>query len=267
MLDVATGSGGMIRYLVDHLKGYDEAIGIDVDDANASEFHDKFADEPRIRFETMDALAMAYPPGSFDIVSMAHSLCEFTDADRIKLLQAMVRLIRAGGAFIISDSPRDQTSEPEMTHVLLHDWWSEVDAHNGVLHEPFQRRVELISQFEALNLVNLRLFDVPATYEDPFDATQLTLIDGVIDRSLEKVADAPTLAARGNELRERMHRLGFRLSTALVAFGEIAPAESAHDGVDRVFVSPTGADKPALLQHMSRRPVVCVEVRDDAIEP
>jgi hypothetical protein len=33
----------------------------------------------------------------------------------------------------------------------------------------------------------------------------------------------PALAARGIELRERMHRVGFRLSTAQVAIGEIRP--------------------------------------------
>jgi Methyltransferase domain len=214
----------MVRFLIDHLKDHDEVIGIDRDDTVASEFRDQFSDDPRIRFETMDALEMSFRAASFDIVSLAHGLCGFSDADRVKLLRSMVRLTSARGAIIISDTPRDQATEPQMTHVLLHDWWSDVDAHNGVLHRPFQNGAELVALFEALDLVNLRLFDVPDTQDDAFDAAQLANIDGVIDWSLGRVADAPTLAARGNELRERMHQVGFRLGTALVAFGEIRHA-------------------------------------------
>jgi SAM-dependent methyltransferase len=226
MLDVATGSGRMVRFLVDRLKAYDEVIAIDRDEAVASDFDGRFADDRDVRFERMDALEMSFPAGSFDIVSMSHALCEFADADRATLLQAIRRLARAGGAIIISDTPRDQATKPELTHVLLHDWWSDVDAHNGVLHRPFQSRAELVAQFEVLDLINLRLFDVPDTPGDPFDPDQLAWIDGVIDTSLARVTDEPAIAARGTELRERMHRIGFRLATAQVAMGEIGRAHS-----------------------------------------
>jgi SAM-dependent methyltransferase len=223
MLDVATGSGNFVSFLVNRLRAYDEVVAVDLDDADVSEFEARFVDLPRIRFETMDALAMSFPAESFDVVSISHALCEFDDADRATLLQSIRRLTKAGGAIVICDTPRDPPTEPELTHILLHDWWSEVDAHNGVLHRPFQTRADLIALVEALNLLNLRLFDVPSDQDDPFDQTQLTWIDGVIDDSLKRVTNDPALAARGIELRERMHRVGFRLSTAQVAIGEIRP--------------------------------------------
>ena len=164
---------------------------------------------------------MGYPEKAFDTVSISHALCEFDDGDRTALLRIMRRLIRPGGVLIVSDTPRDQKTEPELTHVLLHDWWSDVDAHNGVLHRPFRARVELVAQVEVLELRSLRLFDVPDSPGDPHDPAQIAWIDGVIDTSLRRVADETALHARGIELRERMHRVGFRLSTAQVAIGEV----------------------------------------------
>jgi SAM-dependent methyltransferase len=221
MLDVATGSGRMVRFLIDRFRGYDEVVAIDRDGAVASDFAGRFIDDHDIRFETMDALDLSFAPGSFDLASMSHALCEFTDADRPTVLQAIRRLVRTAGALIISDTPRDQATDPEMTHVLLHDWWSDVDAHEGITHRPFRSRAEIVADLEALNLHDLRLFDVPDAPGDPFDPDQLAWIDGVIDASLARVDDEPRLAARGMELRERMYRVGFRVATAQVAFGEI----------------------------------------------
>ena len=222
MLDVATGSGMMVRFLVDRLAGYDEVVGIDRDATVAPAFAERFPDDPRIRFETMDALEMSFPAGSFDTVSMSHGLCEFTDSGRVAVLHAIRRVTRPGGAMIINDSPRDQPTEAQLTHVLLHDWWSDVDAHTGVVHLPFQTRTDLVAQLEALDLENLRLFDVPDDPRDPLDPEQLSWIDGVIDASLERVIDEPALTARGVELRERMHRVGFSLATAQLAVGHVA---------------------------------------------
>jgi ubiquinone/menaquinone biosynthesis C-methylase UbiE len=223
MLDVATGDGNMVRYLIDRLKSYDDVVGIDTDDSFASEFADKFVDEPRVRFERMDALTMSFPHESFDTVSMAHALCMFDDAGRAMLLQQMRRMARAGGAIIISDTPRDEVTEPELTHVLLHDWWSAEDIHNGALHRPFQSRADLITHFESLNLRNRRFFDVADEQRDPFDSVQLARIDKVIDWSLGRVKDDAALTARGTELRERMHGVGFLIANALVVVGEVGP--------------------------------------------
>jgi hypothetical protein len=61
---------------------------------------------------------------------------------------------------------------------------------------------------------------VPDTPGDPHDPAVLSWIDGVIDTSLARVDGDLALTARGHDLRERMHRVGFRISTAQVALGE-----------------------------------------------
>jgi SAM-dependent methyltransferase len=220
MLDVASGSGRMVRFLIDRLGGHDEVLAIDRDDTVASDFRAGFPDETRIRFETMDALAMPFAPGAFDLVSMSHALCEFDDHDRAGLLRGLRQLVEPDGALVVSETFRDQPTEAEMTHVLLHDWWGDVDAHEGIVHRPFQTRAQLEAQFEALGFGRLRRFDVPDTPGDPDDPAALDWIDGVIDRSMSRVSGERALESRGIELRKRMHRVGFRIATALVFLGE-----------------------------------------------
>ena len=222
MLDVATGGGRMVRFLIDRLGGHGEVLAIDRDDTVAADFRAGFPDEPRIRFETIDALAMPFAAGAFDLVSMSHALCEFDDRERTDLLRQMGRLIEPDGALVVSETFRDQATEPEMTHVRLHDWWGDVDAHDGIVHRPFQTRAELEVQFQALGFHRLRLFDVPDTPGDPHDPAVLDWIDGVIDGSMSRVSGERALESRGVELRKRMHRVGFRIATALVFLGDVS---------------------------------------------
>jgi ubiquinone/menaquinone biosynthesis C-methylase UbiE len=220
MLDVASGGGRMVRFLIDRLGGHDEVLAIDRDATVASDFRAGFPDQPRIRFETMDALAMPFEAGAFDVVSMSHALCEFSDRDRTVLLRRLRQLVEPDGALVVSESFRDQGTEPEMTHILLHDWWGDVDAHEGIVHRPFQTRAQLEAQFQALGFRRLRLFEVPDTPGDPHDPAVLEWIDGVIDRSMSRVSGERALESRGIALRKRMHRVGFRIATALVFLGE-----------------------------------------------
>jgi SAM-dependent methyltransferase len=219
MLDVATGSGRMARYVLDRLAGHGEVIGIDRDETVEPDFRATFEAEPEVRFVAMDALDLSFPAGSFDVVTMSHALCAFDDDDRDRLLRSLVDVLTADGVLIVSETYRDQAAEPERTHVLLHDWWGEVDAHEGILHRPFQTRAELRARMEALPFRSLRYSEVAEEPSDPLARSTLEWIDGVNDAALARAAGQPALLERGAELRDRMHRVGFRIARAQVALG------------------------------------------------
>jgi len=101
ILDVATGNGGFIHFLLDGLKDYTEIIGIDIKERAAEAFNKAFNEKPNIRFQVGDALHMEYPSASFDTVCMANSLHHFNDPQAV--LSEMDRLLRSGG---ISSLPR-----------------------------------------------------------------------------------------------------------------------------------------------------------------
>jgi hypothetical protein len=61
VLDVATGDGAFIRFLLDGLRDHGEIVGIDSNGARAEAFTEALGDRPGVRFVPMDARALAFP--------------------------------------------------------------------------------------------------------------------------------------------------------------------------------------------------------------
>jgi len=62
MLDVATGSGGFIHFLLAGLRDYTEIIGVDASPRTADAFAAAFKDHPAIHFIQMDAHNLEFAP-------------------------------------------------------------------------------------------------------------------------------------------------------------------------------------------------------------
>jgi SAM-dependent methyltransferase len=217
VLDVATGDGSFIDYLVPRLASVESVVGIDSDPMRRSEFRSRFRDRRRAACRTMDARRITFPPASFDTASIAHSLCEF-EAPQI-VLDEILRVLRPGGRLVVCDSYRDQLDEPQRTFVVLHDWWCDVDAIDGRVHFPFRSRADLASLVARPGLDELHLFDVSDPSDNAFDAELLERLDDLVDRFMARAASVPELVDRGRALQRRMRRLGCQRPTALVAVG------------------------------------------------
>ncbi len=224
VLDVATGDGAFIRFLLDGLRDHGEIVGIDTDGARAGPFADAFGDRPDVRFERMDAYALAVPDASFDTVCISNSLHHFVDP--LPVLAEMRRVLRSGGRLVINEMYRDGQSEAQMTHVLLHHWLAAVNMLHGDIHrETYRRetyrRAELVGVLEGLGLSDLRLVDIADPDQDPCDPATLADLEAVIDRYLALADGSPDLIARGEMLRTRLRAVGVRDATQLVAVGRV----------------------------------------------
>jgi SAM-dependent methyltransferase len=81
VLDVATGTGGFVRFLLDGLRDHAEIVGIDTNAERAAAFSAAYGDTPDIRFEQMDAHHLGFLDHSFDTVCISNSLHHFADPD------------------------------------------------------------------------------------------------------------------------------------------------------------------------------------------
>lgn len=217
VLDVATGSGSFIHFLLEGLKDYREIIGIDNNDRATAAFSEAFKDKPNIHFEKMDALHLDAPKASFDTVCIANSLHHFDQP--LAVLAEMLRVLRPGGQLIVSEMYRDRQSETQMTHVLLHHWWGAVDRINGVVHNETYTRGELVELVTSLNLKELALFDLEDTTDDPKDPQILAQLDPVFERTIQRANGYPELQKQGKALRKRVMQVGFHSATKLLGHG------------------------------------------------
>jgi ubiquinone/menaquinone biosynthesis C-methylase UbiE len=217
VLDVATGGGGFIHFLLEGLKDYTEIIGVDNNERAQAAFEEAFKDKPNIRFQWMDAHHLDFDSDSFDLVCISNSLHHFDDPQSV--LSQMERILRPGGHLLVSEMYRDGQTETQMTHVHLHHWWAAVDTVNGVTHRETYRRDELVGLVSALGLKDVAQYDMSDLSEDPKSPEISAELNPVFERYIGRAEGHPDLQSRGEALRQRVAEIGFHSATKLVVIG------------------------------------------------
>lgn len=220
ILDVATGTGGFIQALMETLHSYTEIIGIDTSERYAAAFAEAFAEKP-VRFMNMDAAHLDFSDEHFDMVCVANSLHHLEKPEAV--LAEMLRVLRPGGWFVISEMYRDEQSEAQLTHVLMHDWWGAVDTAGGVTHRETYPRQAIVEIAQSVGLARWDFYDIAYLDEDPHAPEVVQHLNGVIDRYVQRAEGLPgqeALQQRGEELRLRVQAHGFHGATSLLALGK-----------------------------------------------
>ena len=223
VLDVATGTGGFVEFLLDGLRSHGEVVGIDANVDRAEAFEKALGNRPGVRFESMDAHHLAFADGSFDTACISNSLHHFEDP--LPILAEMLRVLRPGGHLVVNEMYRDGQSATQLTHVLLHHWWAAVGRATGEVHRETYERADIVAIVEDLGLADLRLWDLEDPSEDPHDPATLADLEAAIDRFLERAGGIPDatlrddLRAQGEELRARLRTVGVTSATQLVLIG------------------------------------------------
>ena len=220
ILDVATGSGGFITFLLDNIGDFCEITGIDnslrpLDAARNAFLRDN------IHFLQMDAAQMEFPDQHFDTVCISNSLHHMEDLPAV--LNEMGRVCKPGGQFIVSEMYRDGQTETQQTHVDLHHWWAAVDTAEGIHHRETYTRRELVEITEKIGLKSVDYFDLKYLEANPKDAQLIQELDGIIDRYIQRlrgIAGGVELHQRGEILRRRLHEVGFHGATSLLVIGK-----------------------------------------------
>jgi len=219
ILDVATGGGGFIHFLLDGLGDVAEIVGVDNNERAETGFKETFKENPNVHFQRMDAHHLDFPDSSFDLVSISNSLHHL---DPRPVLSEMQRVLRPGGHILVSEMFCDNQTETQMTHVLLHHWWAAVDRVNGVLHRETHTRQQLLDLVAPLELTGLTTYDLCDLSENPHDPAIMQELAPVFERYIQRADGHPELQARGTELRQRVEKVGFHSATTLVVIGRKA---------------------------------------------
>jgi SAM-dependent methyltransferase len=217
VLDVATGTGGFVGTMLECLASVGEIVGIDANPARGDAFRTALADRPRVRFEVMDANALAFADGWFDLVAVSNSLHHFPDPAPV--LAEMLRVLRPGGWFVVNEMYRDGQTPQQETHVLMHHWWAAVNTLRGEVHRETYERAGILAILAGLGLADPRVADLADLESDPLEPAALADLDPAIDQYLELAAGHADLVARGLVLRERLHSVGVHGATQLLAVG------------------------------------------------
>ena len=117
----------------------------------------------------------------------------------------------------------DLQTETQTSHVMLHHWWAAVDRLNNTFHSETYTREKIIEKVSWLGLVNTIAVDINNDEEDPQDPELLEELDGVIDRYITKAENYPDLKKTGEDLRKRIHTVGFQSASSLLLIAKKPP--------------------------------------------
>ena len=219
VLDVATGGGNFIHFLLEGLQDYTDIIGVDNNERAAATFTEAFKENPKVKFQMMDAQKLDFDDSSFDLVCISNSLHHL---DPVPVLREMKRVLRPNRLLLVSEMYRDGQTETQMTHVHLHHWWAAVDTVNGIVHRETYTRQGLLDLVSELNLKDLATFDLYDLSEDPKSPDIITELEPVFERYIQRADGHPELQTRGKELKKRVKEIGFHSATTLVVMGKNA---------------------------------------------
>jgi len=225
VLDVATGSGSFIGYLAESFKTYESFTGIDNREEPLEAARKAFAGEPlsairRASFQRADAVDLPFPDCSFDTVAIANSLHHLSEVDLA--LVEVLRALKPGGLCVVREMHRDNPTPPQLTHVLMHDWWGEVNTRQGQFHRPSFTRAEIQGILGRLALPGMEVLDLPGDKRDPKDKKTL---DFLCERNLElaesmkEEEDYGDFKTKALELNRRAREYGFLPADAVGALG------------------------------------------------
>src|SRR4030042_7175323 len=111
VLDVATGGGGFVNFLMENLKDYLEITGIDCNEKPLDAARKSYS-QANIHFIRMDAARIDFPDGRFDTVCISNSLHHMSDLPRV--LPEMKRVGKPGGHIIIAEMYQDGQCETQL---------------------------------------------------------------------------------------------------------------------------------------------------------
>lgn len=186
VLDVGTGYGTFIQTLIGCGAVFDSVIGID-SNLRAIEGAREQVDghEGRITFCQMDSEALDYQDEQFDTVSIGNTLHHLSHPD-IVLLE-MLRVLKRGGRFIISEMISDGLPADQQVYRDLHHLLGDLDMMSGKTHRHTPSRSEVQRVCADIGLVDIK--EMFMEYPDPLTTEQLDQLLQFVAARIENVAD------------------------------------------------------------------------------
>lgn len=220
ILDVASGPGRSTAGLLHSTGGNGWAVACDNDGDILQRGAESTLETGNISPICADSTRLPFTDASFDLVGISNSLHHMEDLE--VTLDEMVRVLAPGGWFMVREMYRDGQTDPQMTHVLLHEWWADIDQALGIPHYSTFWREEILGFLETLGLEHVSVADHAELETDPLAPEGLEQVDDSIEASIRKAVGLhgfEEFRSRGDQLRRRVHTVGIHGATGLLFLG------------------------------------------------
>src|SRR5665648_563339 len=100
LLDVATGEGDFLLFLLESFSSFDSATGLDINPENLKIARNKIGRQ-KVDFLQGNVRRLPFEDNYFDTITVSNSLHHFDNP--VKAIQSMLRVLVPGGLFVINE--------------------------------------------------------------------------------------------------------------------------------------------------------------------
>jgi len=231
ILDIATGDGGSLQFLIDFLKDYETAIGIDNDENELKKSQERFKEKPVV-LKVMNGEKLDFPDNTFDLVSMAFSMHHLQKL--FETLNEMKRVLKNGGYIMIQEMFSDAyQTDAQKNDTAVHEFGAEIDRMEGKYHRKEYTKDEILNILSQVELKDLEIFESSKYVkclrcEERYDCDdpkhpptiKSTLED--IDKALESIKEHKKysdLKERAETIKQKIKKHGIASTSILFCIG------------------------------------------------
>lgn len=155
LLDVATGEGDFLVFLLDAFALYESGTGLDMNPANLKVAGEKLS-QATITLVEGNAEQLDFEDEYFDTVSISNSLHHFPNPR--KALKEMTRVLAPGGLLLISELICEDLTPAQEAHLAYHHLKADMDMTAGHFHRHTFTQDEVVNLVEDLPMVVDKVF-------------------------------------------------------------------------------------------------------------
>jgi len=141
LLDVATGEGDFLLFLLDAFSSYDSATGLDINPQNLKIARQKIGRQ-KVDFLQGNVRKLPFEDNYFDTIAISNSLHHFENPG--KAIQSMMRVLLPGGLMVINEMINKDLNLAQQAHFEYHSLKAEIDTLSGGYHRKIYLKDELL---------------------------------------------------------------------------------------------------------------------------
>ncbi len=215
LLDVATGEGEFLSFLLESFATFDSATGLDAKAECIALAKEKLA-HYKIDFVQSNIRKLPFEDNYFDTVSVSNSIHHFDLP--AKALSSMIRVLAPGGMLLINEMISDQLNPAQLNHYEYHNLRAEIDMAMGNYH----RRI--YSSEELYKIIGEANIEIDSTILSDDELPLLNSREKIwqffrkIDTLVSQASHLPNgqeLEQKADLLKDRIERDGFQFPPQL----------------------------------------------------
>jgi len=141
LLDVATGEGDFLTYLLESFSSFDSATGLDINTESLKIARNKIGRQ-KVDFLQGNIRKLPFEDNFFDTVTISNSLHHFDNP--VKAIQSMLRVLVPGGLLIFNEMINENLNPAQQIHFEYHSLKAEIDTALGGYHRQIYKKEELL---------------------------------------------------------------------------------------------------------------------------